>query len=113
MTVHVIEQTDWFADDEPRRIVWDDETGDVSGDHREVPAIRRVMADAVRDGGRLQFDTGYWRLRDPRRDPASFVVLLWFSLGTQFEREALPEPLRSAETAPMFVAARLPPGAVF
>ena len=111
MTVHVIEQRDWRAD-APRRIVWDDETGEVSGDHRGVPAIRRLMERAVRDGGRLQDEEGHWQLRDPRRDPASFVVLLWRTLEAQSDQEAMPEPLRSADPRPMFVASRLT-GVVF
>ena len=111
MTVHVIEQRDWYAD-APRRIVWDDEAGEVNGDHREVPAIRRLMERAVRDGGRLQDEEGHWQLRDPRRDPASFVVLLWRTLEAQSDQEAMPEPLRSADPRPMFVASRLT-GVVF
>ena len=91
MTVHVIEQRDWFAD-APRRIVWDDETGEVSGEHHEVPTIRRVMAEAARDGG-LRFPTGYWRLRDPRRDPNCFAVVLKEALWASFDKDALPAAL--------------------
>ena len=112
MTIHAIDQPDVFAGREPRRIRWDDETGDVSGDHRAVGLIRECMADAVRDGG-LPNDEGFWRLRDPRRDPASFVVLLMFALLAAFDPDALPEPLRSAPVDGMFEPAPVRPGTIF
>ena len=40
MTVHAIEQPDWRADGARRRILWNDETGEVSGDHGELPFLR-------------------------------------------------------------------------
>lgn len=101
MTVHAVKQADWFARDEPRGILWNDETGEVLGDHSDVPLIREWMADAVRDGG-LLVDNGRWRLRDPRHDPASFKVVLMFALMAAFDEEMLPEPLRSADTTAMF-----------
>ena len=110
--IHSSLQTDWFAGDEPRSIVWDDETGEVSGEHSAVPLVREYMADAVRDGG-LQVDDGFWRLRDPRRDPASFVVLLMFSLAAAFDAATLPEALRSADIEGMLEPARIEPGSVF
>ena len=109
VTVHAIDMPDIFAGGEPRRILWDDETGDVSGEHHDVPELREALARAERDG-RLQDFMGYWPLRDPRRDPRDFLVVL----GVQHyggQPDWLPPSLRGVEPAP-FVKAELPPGAV-
>ena len=96
MTTHVIRQRDF---DGPCEIRWNDETGEVSGDHGGVPRIRAWMERAERDG-RIATGLGYWLMPDPRRDPACFRVLLAFALpATCFDPDALPEPLRSADFA--------------
>ena len=99
MTVHAIDMLDFDAGDEPRRIYWDDETGEVSGDHSRVPDIRDTMARAVRDGYLPQMN-GHWDLRDPRHDPAEFlVVLVWPGARIDDEVIQLPPALR-IEPAP-------------
>lgn len=111
MATHTIRLPDWRHGDEPREIVWNDETGEVSGDHGGVPGIRRMQEFAARTGGFLN-SFGAWRLPDPRRDPASFVVVLYEALGRQFDEAALPEPLRSADPRALFHRAVLPEGTV-
>ena len=117
MTTHVIRQRDWRVD-EPREIRWNDETGEVSGDHGDVPAVRRYM-EAVASGARMIHDEGSWTLGDPRTDPASFLVVLSFALHSTYSWTPtantddhfgipLPEPLRSADARGMFRPA--PPG---
>ena len=95
MTVHAIDKLDFDAGDEPRRIYWDDETGEVSGDHSDVPDIRKTMARAVRDGY-LPEISGHWDLRDPRRNPAEFLVVLLWAGAAPFDDEdiQLPPALR-------------------
>ncbi len=77
MTVHAIDMPDVFAGGEPRRVLWDDETGEVSGEHSQVPDIRDAMDRAERDGV-LPHIAGHWKLRDPRRDPRDFLVVLFW-----------------------------------
>lgn len=110
MTVHAIDMPDIFAGGEPRRVLWDDEDGEVSGDHSDVPSIRETMARAVRDGY-LPHDAGDWPLRDPRRDPREFLVVLLWPEPPLRAPDWLPPALRGVEPAP-FVKADLPPGAV-
>ena len=93
MTVHAIDKLDFDAGDEPRRIYWDDETGEVSGDHSDVPDIRKTMARAVRDGY-LPAMNGHWDLRDPRRNPAEFLVVLVWPAARIDEDIQLPPALR-------------------
>lgn len=115
MTIHSVHQPDLQADGAPRLLLWNDETGEVSGEHSDVPLIRGYMKDAVRDGG-LPVDNGFWRLRDPRHDPASFVVVLSFAIQPAFDENALPEALRfswSDLRGEMFEPAHLEPGMVF
>ena len=112
MTVHTIELIDWRAGGEPRRILWDDETGEVKGDHSNVPAIRETMARAVRDGY-LPAIHGHWDLPDPRRRPAEFLVVLFWPAPGPVSDEALaglPPALR-VDPAP-FTPADTPEGAV-
>ena len=78
MTVHAIDMPDVFAGGEPRRVLWDDETGEVSGEHSQVPDIRDTMDRAERDGV-LPHIAGHWKLRDPRRDPRDFLVVLFWT----------------------------------
>lgn len=109
MTVHAIDKPDAFAGGEPRRILWDDETGEISGEHHDVPALREALDRAERDG-RLQHPAGHWPLRDPRRDPRDFLVVL----GVQHYHggaDWLPPSLRGVEPT-AFVKAELPPGEV-
>ena len=107
MTVHAIDMPDPFAGGEPRRILWDDETGEVSGDHHDVPDIREQMDRAERDGF-LPAMSGHWKLRDPRHDPRDFLVVLFWP--GDVDAELLPPALR-VEPAP-FIPADIPDGAV-
>ena len=110
MATHTIGMRDW-RHDEPRTIVWNDETGEVSGDHVEVQGIRDMIERAERAGGVLTH-RGFWRLADPRHDPACFVAVLYLVLRRDFDEDALPEPLRSADPGALFERAVLPEGAV-
>ena len=111
MTVHAIDMLDFDAGDEPRRVYWDDETGEVSGDHSRVPDIRDTMARAVRDGYLPQMH-GHWDLRDPRRNSAEFLVVLFWPGPPLIDDEdiQLPPALR-IEPAP-FTPTELPNGEV-
>ena len=77
-----------------RTIVWDDETGAVGGDHSQVGWINDIIAApkpvTVGDPGRV------WRLNDPGRDPAEFLVLI-----RHIHWPALSPPLR-ASLPPVF-----------
>ena len=86
MPKHTIDMPDIMAGEELRRIVWDDEAGTVSGDHSEVGFIQSSIAAGPvdrGDGGRI------WRLRDPGRDPAEFLVLLWLAYWPVLTRASL------------------------
>ena len=106
--IHAIDKPDIYAGGEPRRILWNDQTGDVSGEHHDVPRLRERMARAVRDGY-LPSMCGHWPLRDPRRDPSDFlVVLIWTG---RYDVDWLPPSLRDVAPTP-FVPADIPDGAV-
>ena len=108
MTVHRITMPDAFAGDEPREIVWDDETGEVSGDHSDVPDIGGRLDSAARDGF-LPAMCGHWDLRDPRHDAEDFLVVLFWPGSVR--AELLPPALR-VKPAPFIRAADIPDGAV-
>ena len=91
MAEHTIEIPDSMAGRELRRIVWNDETGEVSGDHSDIRAIRATIeaAPVERDsGGRV------WLLEDPGHNPAEFLTMLsildWRILGWPELRATLP-----------------------
>ncbi len=76
MAEHTIEIPDLTVGDELRWIVWNDETGEVSGDHSYVQFIQSTIEDAPverGDGGRI------WRLEGPGRNPEEFLVLIWLA----------------------------------
>ena len=81
---------------------------------------QRIVRDVLRlsKGGAPNnaVDNGFWRLRDPRHDPTSFVVVLSFAIQPAFDENALPEALRfswSDLRGEMFEPAHLEPGTVF
>ena len=91
MATHTITLPDMLAGDEPRTVIWDDEAGTVSGTHSSLPDIREALEApkpvTVGVAGRT------WRLADPGRDPAEFLVLLnaaHWEILTPPHREALP-----------------------
>ena len=97
MATHTIRYRDWRRRDEPRTIVWNDETGEVSGDHGDVPRLRRMMEKAVHDGY-LSTEGSWVDVRDPRHDPADFLAVLRWAIGTRtFKRVVLPPALRGVE----------------
>ncbi len=102
MAVHAIALPDVLRGGEPRTILWDDAAGTVSGTHTALAGIRDAF-DApkpVEAGVAGQV----WRLRDPARDPAEFLVLLYIA-----HWPALFPPLR--ETLPaIFDGVEMPPG---
>ena len=112
MATHTIMFPDYSRGDEPRAIVWDDETGEVSGDHVELPDILYYMEKAARDGHILD-EMGRLDVRDPRHDPADFLAVFDYAIGGvfKFERADLPPALRGVESTPWW-RPDLPPGTV-
>ena len=101
MTIHTIVMPDRLRDEEPRRIVWDDEAGTVEGDHYRVPDIQRII-DAPKP---VEVGAGHvWRLRDPGHDPAEFLLILLVLYNPLAE-----EPLRST-LPPVFDGVEVPEG---
>ena len=96
MTVHVIEQPDRRAGGEPRRILWDDEAGDVSGGHSALPLLRQWMAGAVKTGFIL-LECGRLDLPDPTRAPAQFLAVLRLAMMARYDPAGLPPALRGVE----------------
>ena len=102
MTVHRIMAPDWEAGHELRAIVWNDETGEATGDHHYVPTLARALAGPTP----LVQDRTPWphyRLEDPAHDPADFLALILVigRLGVPYpERVRLPESLRGVEPTP-------------
>ena len=109
MATHTIRYRDW-RHDEPRTIVWNDETGEVSGDHGDVPDICRRLEWAEREGHLLD-EGGGVDLRDPRHDPADFLAVLVWPNESSYERLELPPALRGVKPTPM-IRPRMPPGVV-
>ncbi len=114
MATHTIKYPDYSRGDEPRAIVWDDETGEVTGDHVEVPAIRDAMERAERDG-HLPEMFGRRNLRDPRHDPADFLAVLdcvILAIPFRWHLLDLPPALHGVEPTP-WTSGPLSPGAVY
>lgn len=109
MAKHTITAEDHRHGWEPRTVVWDDETGEVAGDHSEVPTIRGVQEKAGRNGYFPRSGDGYYRMPDPWRDPACVKILLLCTLVDP----ALPEPLRSADHQALGVKAPERPGTLY
>lgn len=105
MARHVIDHPDIFAGDEPRRVLWDDEAGEVSADHSAVPKIRK----ALRARARRFPARDAWSLGAARPAAEFRVVLGWCGIGigsTPTRRRR-----RRVEPAP-FTPADIPAGAV-
>ena len=87
--IHEIEQPDWAAAERaPRRIVWDDETGEVSGDHTDAPVLARVLGDGEIGG------VGAWLPDIDARAPGDFLAALRWVLKRDYAPAALPPSLR-------------------
>ena len=74
MTEHMIKIPSIRADEEPRRIVWNDGNGKVRGNHSGIQFILSVIEAAPIHcgvGGRI------WHLEDPGRRSEEFLVLLY------------------------------------
>ena len=99
---------DIFAAREPRLILWDDETGEVSGEHSAVANLNATLERIERDDGYLRHYNGHWTLRDPRRNPSEFKAVLYWCMIT----DGLPAPLRDVEIAPIRETERAP-GRIF
>ncbi len=102
MAEHTIEIPDIAAGDELRRIVWNDETGEVSGDHSDVRSILSTIeaAPVERGNGGL-----IWLLEDPGRNPAEFLTMLYIRDWRILDR---PDPRATLPT--VFDGVELPPG---
>lgn len=61
MTTHRIMAPDVFAGREPRLILWDDETGEVSGEHSAVAHLNATLERIERDDGYLGITTATGR----------------------------------------------------
>lgn len=96
MTVHAIEQRDW-RDDARRRILWNDETGEVSGDHGDLPELRSWLADAAKKGA-IVLEEGRLDVPDAARVPAQFLAVLRLTMGNlSWDPDGLPPDLRAVE----------------
>lgn len=107
--IHTISQPDWAAGGAPRRILWDDETGDVSGDHHDVPLLRQWLSGATKRGFIL-LEEGRLDLPDPRHVPAQFLAVLRLTMMARYDEGGLPPALRAVE--PVAWRQKLPPGVV-
>ena len=102
MTIHRIEAPDWTVGHELRAIVWNDETGEATGDHVCAPWLAKTLAGPAP----LVIADAPWphyRLEDPAHDPADFLALILGpgNLGSPYpERVRLPESLRGVEPTP-------------
>ena len=98
MTVHAIEQPDWRADGARRRILWNDETGEVSGDHGELPFLRSWLADAAKDG----FILLRGEAAEPRRPASAGAVPRGapLTMMARWDPDGLPPALRTVEPTP-------------
>ena len=113
MAVHVITMPDDERGWEPRDIVWDSDAGTVTGGHSGIPYLRKLIREAVADGGKFQMIHGHFQLsEDPWRSPADFLLLLRFALGEIcWDPDGVPDALRGSGEPP-FTLYRLPPGAL-
>ena len=96
----------------PRAIEWDPEARTLAGDHSCVDRLRDWI-DRLAAGDGWINDVGCaWRLDDPWRDPADFLLVLRFELGNIcWDPDGLPAALRGVElTRPAWVNV-LAPGA--
>ena len=111
MTVHTIMLPEGF--NRPMRsIVWDDEAGTVTGEHRDVPQMQSILSKPTPVV--LGDYAGEVTLHDPGHDPADFLVLLqcayWPVLNEPL-RSSLP-PIFDGVEMTLYQAWELPPGAV-
>lgn len=91
-----------LAKGERRRIVWNDETGEVSGDHGDLPRLRAMMAAGAREKRLIHWaNAGYWDFRDPLRDPADFLACLRETTTPLYDADGLPAALRGVEPTPL------------
>ena len=110
MATHRFWMPDWSRGGEPRMIDWDDETGEVSGDHVELPGLREMLERAEEHGG-LGHYVGEWHLPDPRRDAAQFLCVLRLALmNPGWDPRGVPAKLRDVEPTPLTVEYELPEG---
>ena len=102
MTVHTIMLPDMMHDDAPRSVIWDDETGTVTGEHSWVPWMQEVLA-ATPPFAMVDV-MGTVTLNDPGHDPADFLRLLWranWRVLTEPWRSTLPPVFDGVEITPM------------
>lgn len=100
MATHTIRYPDYRHGDEPRAIVWNDETGGIGGDHSAVPDIRRFLERDSLDAHAILMEEGRLDMRDPRRDPADFLAMIHWILDVGPFRPhllELPPALRRVE----------------
>ena len=77
-------------------IVWDDVTGEVSGNHRQAAELALTIGSGPMIAN---YPWGSVTLRDPAHDPADFLTALRFVVAVGHKVE-LPESLASIEPTP-------------
>ncbi len=111
MTVHTIMLPEGF--NRPMRsVVWDDEAGTVTGEHRSVPWMQGILAEPTPVV--IEDVVGFATLRNPGHDPADFLLLLgraYWPVLQEPLRSSLPPVFDGVEMT-RFEAGKLPAGAV-
>ena len=77
-------------------IVWDDVTGEVTGNHRQAAELALAIADAPMTA---HCPWGAVELRDPAHDPADFLTALRYIVPRSLDID-LPESLADVEPTP-------------
>ncbi len=102
MTVHTIMLPDRMRGREPRRVIWDDEAGTVTGEHSRIPWMQEVLARPTPvnfcDDEQVLF------LKDPAHDPRDFLHLLgeaYWPIYEDPDRQRLPPALRDIKPRPV------------
>lgn len=101
MTVHTIRMPDRMRGREPRAVVWDDESGAVTGDHYDVPWLQEQLAMPT-PLRRPMEEHEDMVLHDPAHNPREFLFLLWEAYWPILDRDRhrLPPALRSLQLPP-------------
>lgn len=113
MTVHRIMAPDSFAGHELRELAWNDEIGELTGDHTDVAGFAQDLAGPMPIHNRGSFKPNYV-LEDPAHNPADFLALILelHDLGSPHrDRVQLPPTLRGVEPTPP-LPDDTPPGAL-
>ena len=75
------------------RIVWDDEAGMVSGSSEMVPRLHDLLRHS-KSGLEVMVMPFIFKLRNPRHDPANFLILMLHAGWDGLEDYSLPPALQ-------------------